>query len=291
MSVVTLSSTAEVGAIVIESGNVTLDLSADLRISSIQVKAGAQLVKSGTGKFVLPSSTTQTTVPLNVTGGAVVFNSDPGSQSDYPLDVTASAGGHVEFQHSAHLHALNLESSSSAVLAEGDSRLLRLKSLSVDPANSFLDLSDNDLIIDNEDGANSATTIYNWIIAGAARETGMVNGLMWTGNGIKSHVAAQYAANFDQKHILGFQDNATLGFTSFDGEDVHSHSLLVKFTYREDLNFNGLIDDNDVDIFSGNYNEGQPANWSGGDIDFDGFISANDSIIFGVEYSLSSPQL
>ena len=57
--------------------------------------------------------------------------------------------------------------------------------------------------------------------------------------------------------------------------------MLVKFTYRIDLDLDGFVTPNDASIFGTNYSEGDTAYWAIGDVDYDGIFTPNDAAIFG----------
>jgi hypothetical protein len=106
----------------------------------------------------------------------------------------------------------------------------------------------------------------------------------WLGTGITSSVAQQ-----DASFILAVADNAqlTTPHSSFAGIDVDATSVLVRFTWVDDLDLDGLVTPNDAIVFGNNYSPGDPATHVTGDMDYDGVFTANDAILFGNNYDTS----
>ena len=78
---------------------------------------------------------------------------------------------------------------------------------------------------------------------------------------------------------------------SFDGLTVDNTTVLVKFTWVDDLDLDGLVTANDAIQFGNNYSPGDPATRATGDMDYDGVFTANDAIIFGNNYDTTLPSL
>jgi hypothetical protein len=78
----------------------------------------------------------------------------------------------------------------------------------------------------------------------------------------------------DTSRVLGYGDNALLGFSSFAGQSVDSSSLLIKFTYAGDSDLDGDVDVGDLGTLASAW---QTAGvWTGGDFDYNGTIDVND---------------
>jgi hypothetical protein len=143
-------------------------------------------------------------------------------------------------------------------------------------ADSTLDLTDNNLILNYSDGS-PAGAVESMVGAG-------FNGGDWLGKRITSS-----SASANRNFALGVSDNARLviPFTStrlFASEAVDATAVLVKFTHRVDLDLDGVITTNDATIFNSNYSEGRVSRWGIGDIDFDGLFTTNDATIFNGYY-------
>jgi hypothetical protein len=193
------------------------------------------------------------------------------------------------------INALSLTNGATATLTSlgaarsaTNHRVLRIQtgSLTID-ANSTLDLTDNDLIVDYT-GASPVAPVEAMVRSGY-NVTGN-----WLGNRITSAVAASNG-NF----ALAVADNAQLtapfgaaqGGPLFAGLDVDLTTVLVKFTHRVDLNLDGRVDPNDASVFGTSFSENDPASWSIGDLDYDGLFTPNDAAIFGTFYDESLPQV
>ncbi len=153
--------------------------------------------------------------------------------------------------------------------------------LSID-ATSKLDLTDNDLIL-NYTGPSPIANVEAMVRAG-------YNGGNWQGNGITSSIVADPSAN--GRYVLGISDNAertaATQFSTFDGQSVDDTTIFVKFTYRADINLDGVVNVNDSFLFNGNYNEAAPlAEWATGDQNYDGKHDINDSFLFNGSYNES----
>ena len=73
------------------------------------------------------------------------------------------------------------------------------------------------------------------------------------------------------------------GWTDLEGVPVDETSVLVKYTYYGDLNFDGIVDSNDYDLIDNTfalYDAFNPPpggwRWSVGDITYDGVVDSND---------------
>jgi hypothetical protein len=100
-------------------------------------------------------------------------------------------------------------------------------------------------------------------------------------------------AQQDGNFALAVADNAllTTAFTSFSGLTVDATTVLVKFTWVDDLDLDGLVTSNDAITFGNNFSPGDPATRATGDMDYDGVFTSNDAILFGNNYDTSLPSL
>jgi hypothetical protein len=113
--------------------------------------------------------------------------------------------------------------------------------------------------------------------------------LQWYGPGITSSVAQldadRYTVGFvDQGQV--FLDTGDLWYgvggsrgETFGGVDVPWNSVLVRMTYSGDVDLDGKVNSNDVDIISGNYSPDGPTGaeyWSGDIYGFDGWVYSEE---------------
>ena len=240
------------------------------------------------------ASWNSSTKVLTVTGAATII-ADPAG--DTPTVNASGAAAILTINPASGLlirvNALSLTGGATATVTSlggartaANHRVLRVQggTLTID-ANSTLNLTDNDLIVDYI-GASLASGVEAMVRAGY-NVTGD-----WLGKRITSSVAAN-----DGNFVLAVADNAALsapfgiaqGGQLFAGQDVDLTTVLVKFTHRADLNLDGLVTPDDSAVFGGNYDENQFANWATGDLNFDGLFTPDDAAIFGGAYDESLP--
>ena len=78
---------------------------------------------------------------------------------------------------------------------------------------------------------------------------------------------------------LGLADNASLGLATFQGETVDSSSILVKYTYTGDLNFDGMVNGIDLSVLGSSWQSS--GLWANGDLNYDGVINGIDLSMLG----------
>jgi fibronectin-binding autotransporter adhesin len=187
--------------------------------------------------------------------GVVTVNSGASVLSNYIRDGAATFGGTVTLRSSAQ---------------GGDVSILNSLTMT---AGAKLDLNDNDLIV-NYSGASPISAIAGLLKSG-------FNSGFWNGSGIDSQAAA---ANASSLTALGYADAASLGITSFDGQNV-SNAVLVKYTYYGDNNLDGKVDVNDFRMFLDGLVAASGSSWSQGDYTYDGKVDiGNDFNLFLLSY-------
>jgi hypothetical protein len=184
---------------------------------------------------------------------------------------------------SQHLAALTIASGGQVKVPDGASHaFLRATQVSLS-GTAKLDLFSNDLIVDYTGGASPAATIESLVKAG-------YNAGNWLGNGVTSSTAAANPG----RYTLGVLDNATSAtpWNVFDGVSTSSHrQVLVKSTWLDDFDLDGLVTSNDAIRFAANYTEGKAATRSLGDLNYNGVFDSNDAILFAAAYNESLSQL
>ncbi|MCX5672094.1 MAG: PEP-CTERM sorting domain-containing protein [Planctomycetota bacterium] len=248
--------------------------------------AGMAITKTGAGSLAIAGPQKHGAgAALSVEGGTVTLDSDAGTSKLFNLAVTVRTNSvaAANFGATQHLAALNLLSGTSKV-ARGAGAVLVTQALSIDTRKSFLDLTDNDMVV-HYDGtpygpSHTLDNVKQWIASGYAN-------MSWAGNGIVSSAAAADAITYG----LGYAQNGMLflPYDVFSGEPVDSSTILVKFTYNGDLNLDGCVDDNDVTFFNLFYDGGITTShyWNEGDLfGYDGRVDDNDVTILGLTYGL-----
>lgn len=117
-------------------------------------------------------------------------------------------------------------------------------------AGAFLDLSDNDLIVDY-----TGTTVLPSIRA------------MLLDQRLRSSLA-------DSTHALGYADNGLLGRPAFGGLPVDATAVLIQYTFVGDTNLDGMVDIADLGNLATNWQSSNA--WTGGDLNYDGFVDITD---------------
>ena len=197
------------------------------------------------------------------------------------LNVNANAGEDVDIESAAALPLdanetfaqVNIGPDGGIILEEGDQIVLRTASLSVDtdeetgtPA-GFIDLNDNEMIVDYTTGSSPITAIQDLLKSG-------YNAGAWTGNGIRSTTAAAVAGspNVADKRAIGVAEASEVFSTfpaTFASQDVDNSTVLLRFTYYGDATVDGTVNLLDFNKLSANYNA-SGKRWGTADFNFDG---------------------
>jgi hypothetical protein len=150
-------------------------------------------------------------------------------------------------------------------------------------AGGRIDLADNDAVWDYT-ATSPIDAIRGLLLTGRA-------GGAWNGaGGINSSAAAAAGGATG----IGYIEAATLGVTTFSGLEVGTTSVLLKYTYAGDANFDGQIDADDyAAIDKGRARAVANAHWVDGDFNYDGTVSAADYLLidtaFGQQTGVLSP--
>ena len=153
-----------------------------------------------------------------------------------------------------------------------------------------LDLNDNDLIYDYDNGGTPDPT--NLTAVRSMLSSGYAGGA-WTGPGIRSSVAASTAGNHPTG--IGYAEVSSLpSLTSFDGVDVNPQDnpaaadmIVMRYTYAGDASLDGNVDVTDFNMLAANYNK-HSASWVQGDFNYDGVVNAEDFDLLAINYGQST---
>jgi hypothetical protein len=157
-------------------------------------------------------------------------------------------------------------------------------------ATGKLDIGTGSLVVDYTGQANPFADIQRWV-------NQAYNGGAWDGNGITSSTAAgdpvlygiAVADNASPNMLLPYGDGTLYPkFGNVTPVSVALESVLVKLTYRGDMNLDGMVDDRDVAMiglfYDGDAGPGGKA-WFEGDIYLqDGYCDDNDVALLGLTY-------
>jgi hypothetical protein len=229
------------------------------------------LSASDTASTIDVTGTFSTTpITINGNGGDDVFNISATASGSSPVFIRSGAGNDsvnvntdnsgvaaVTFdQPREQLAALTLGAGALVSVLSGmtvfQTGILSLNS------SSRLELSNNDLIVDNGNFAAIRSAIFQGFGAGAT-------------SGITS------AASTGSKIHAPF-DNGLVGSTSWDGQTIGNTAVVAMFTYFGDVNFDGQVTGDDYTVIDSNLSATPAAGtaWLAGDANMDGVISGDD---------------
>jgi hypothetical protein len=141
--------------------------------------------------------------------------------------------------------------------------MVHVESLAVGPG-AKLDVHDNDIIVDyDQAGPSPEFALRDKVLL--ARD-GDVEGIFFIGSD-----------DINSDKVLAFGEAFELGFTEFNGVEVDDSTIVGKFTYYGDANFDGQVTTDDyvaVDLGLGTGNS-----WVQGDFDLNGFVSTDDYVV------------
>jgi hypothetical protein len=179
----------------------------------------------------------------------------------------------VHFDNTQDLSSLSIGTGGVAIANAGANLVLNTPVLTLAPANSLLDLNDNDLLLDY-----TGTSKLSSIVASirSARSGGAWNGTVGiTSTSAKTNslhnttLGAIEAGDF--KNIYGATAN-------FDGQPTDTTAVLVKYTYYGDTDFNGKVNFDDYVRADAGFNNHRTG-WMNGDFDLNGSVNFDDYVL------------
>jgi len=225
---------------------------------------------------------------LTVNSATVTLNAD--ASLTYPnISLLANATTLLNSrQHFAYLSASN----SSVSVSSSGTKSLIVNSLSLTNG-SFLDLSDNALII-TQDDSTTLTSLHSYLQSGRAGSPGSPGA--WNGPGIQSSYAKQFGNGFNL--AIGYADNTDLAavrtsgsYTTFAGQTVASNYVLVQLTRGADATLDGILDGQDVAVIGTHFQKPGSGQWCFGDFDYSGTCDGSDVSVLGTTFGKTSPLL
>ncbi|MGH7177915.1 MAG: S8 family serine peptidase, partial [Tepidisphaeraceae bacterium] len=177
-------------------------------------------------------------------------------------DVAVNSGLVVNMSSTQNFDSLSVLSTGSARMTPGLTLGVITNSVSIASGGLF-DLADNDMIVDY-DGASPLGSIEAMIAL--AR-----NGGDWEGTGLTSDTAHDNAlsnTSLGTMEASDFLDYYGAG-TQFDGEDLNTTMVLVKYTYYGDTDFSGTVNLDDYANIDGGFLLHRTG-WLNGDFDGSG---------------------
>ena len=95
-------------------------------------------------------------------------------------------------------------------------------------------------------------------------------------------------ASGEASQLLGLTGAQT---ALFDGQTVDATTVLVKYTYVGDANFDGLVDAADYGVLDNFYRVPNTTGYCNGDFNYDGVIDATDYGYIDNSYQAHGPRL
>lgn len=143
-----------------------------------------------------------------------------------------------------------------------------------------LDLTDNDLVLTNSTYASTRDLIRY------AR-----NGGAWDRPGLTSSAAASATPRNKTLAVLsGLQYLSIASNEAFDGFDVATSDVLVKYTYYGDANADGRVNFDDYAKIDSGFNS-SGADWFNGDFNLDGRVNFDDYALIDAAYNSQNNSL
>jgi hypothetical protein len=214
----------------------------------------------------------------------------PGAGDHVSID-----GKLVNLGGSATVAGLTLTGGATLSVGANGSRVLRTSGLTIG-GTSTLNLNDNDLIVDY-DGGVSASPIGSWNGAVYSGVTGLIaRGYTygdWTGDGLVTTTAQARAgvATLAVAEAARLFDLTGSETAMFSGQTVDATTVLVKYTYTGDVNFDGVVDGADYGIIDNWVQFPGTTGYANGDFNHDGVIDGADYGLIDNSFQLQGSPL
>jgi len=134
-------------------------------------------------------------------------------------------------------------------------------------ANSKLNLSDNDLIL-NYSGASPMSDVFAKIVAGRGATPLGIYSSMANASGERTTLAVAEASQ--ALDISGAQT------AMFSGHTVDATCILIKYTWAGDANLDGIVSGEDYAAIDFNRHVAGASGYYNGDLNYDGIVSGDD---------------
>jgi ELWxxDGT repeat protein len=182
------------------------------------------------------------------------------------LAVEVSGAGSITFAAAQHLRSLTLSMGGKVLVGPAHlSSPVILGSLSIDRL-SQLDLGPNALVVRN----TRLGAVEAMLAAGC-------NNGDWHGAGLTSSSAALDSLGAT---ALGSALAGDLGLGTFEGEQLLSTDVVVRYTYYGDADLNGVVNGDDESLTLYGLRQGGAPHWYYGDFDYSGHVTGDDYSLF-----------
>jgi Zn-dependent metalloprotease len=209
-----------------------------------------------------------------IRGGVRIFDVPV---SDSAENLRATAGAAVQLRGPQRLDALTIAGGAVVMVRdEAVKRTLVAKQVSIS-ADGWLDLADNDLIVDYDAGAGAGGAAVTVLLA-AGRNGGAWDGHGGIGTSLPGGRVNSLAAA-EASQLLGITGDQT---GVWNGQTVDATSMLVKYTYTGDADMNGRIDGDDYFLLdaaiatAASSTANAAWTWRDGDFDYNGLLNGDD---------------
>src|SRR5205823_1047007 len=132
----------------------------------------------------------------------------------------------------------------------------------------FLNLNDNDLIIDYTGASPLLPQIFNYLKSG-------YNAGDWRGFGINSK-SAHLASLTPHPTALGYAEASALALGTFDGQSIDGSTIVIRYTWSGDANLDGLVNALDFNALATNFGAASGKLWTDADLNYDNIINTLD---------------
>jgi hypothetical protein len=232
----------------------TIDGSAQMRIESAVIQVDGPFLISGSGSLTLAAHAPSVAPALLKVNG--------------PLVMSGSA-------------SLTLATHAPAP----DPHVLRTQSVAQGGA-SVINVNDNAVVVDYTGGLTPPLDLIQALI-----NSGRAGGT-WTGSGITSIAAKN---NPLHNTTLGAMDSADFKMlygpaALFQGQEIITPAVLVRYTYYGDTDFNGIIDFDDYSRADAGFNTHR-SGWLNGDFDGNGVLDFDDFSLIDLAFNTQDVQL
>lgn len=256
---ITLNNLAPI-AVATSSGNVTV------------TEDGYQYTFSGVSAITVNGSATSdvlnfngpVSMPFTFTNAASsTVNVNSGT-----LTLASNMGGTVVI---GNLSVTNGASAALTPATTNSPTTLVLSALSIG-STGWLDIANNQVLINYGSGPDPIDTIFAWIASGYADGS-------WNGPGIIS-TTAQTNANYG----LGYADAADAN----NPANLPSGQIKIMYTLLGDANLDGDVNGGDFTIMAANFNQSVTAGWDRGDFNYDGDVNGADFTLLSSNFNQSA---
>ena len=216
-----------------------------------------------------------TTDTLTIQAGTHTFNADARDGTANLIVNVSGNGASAVFNTTQHLEALNVLGGGFASVATNGAIMLVTQTFSMTGA-AKMDLRDNDMIIHGGVVGSFNGVSYDGVTGYVASA---YNFTSWDGNGLLTSMEAAGPSSGTTTLAVGTGfDVYGLGPTDvaeWQGEEITGSSVVVKYTYAGDLNFDGIVDGADYGTID-NWVQFGVSGYGNGDFNFDGVIDGAD---------------